>query len=50
MEPKLHYATVSEAIDQLRSDGYVIDFSLSGNQLTSGEEKFDVEDFEIAEV
>jgi len=50
MEPHYHYATVTEAINELRSLGYTLDFNLEENCLACGSEKFDAHEFEIKEV
>jgi len=39
MESKYHYATVSEAIDNLRSQGYTTDFNLVENALVCNSDK-----------
>lgn len=44
------YETISEAISKLKQRGYQLDFNLDENCLICNEEKFQPEDFEIAEV
>lgn len=50
MQPKLYYATVSEAIDQLRQKGYTIDFNLQENCLVCQSGKFNADEFEVEEI
>jgi len=50
MDNTFHYATVSEAIDALRSKGFTEDFNLEENCIVSKPSKFSHEEFEITEV
>ncbi len=50
MHHKSHYSTVSEAINKLRSEGFVTDFNLNESAIICGDEKFNVEDLEIVDV
>jgi hypothetical protein len=50
MERELHYATVSEAIEQLRKKGFVTDFNLEENCIAFTHGKFEADDFEIVDV
>ncbi len=43
------YDTVSEALNDLRKRGYVLDFNLKENCLICNDDKFHPEDFEITE-
>ena len=45
-----HYATVTEAIAELKSNGYNLDFNLEENCIVCHPERFEPEDFEIKEV
>ena len=45
-----HYATVTEAINELRTKGYTIDFNLEENYLACKDGKFSADQFEIREV
>lgn len=45
-----HYATVSEAIEQLRQKGFTVDFNLERNCIVCHPEKFNPDDFEIVDV
>lgn len=49
MERKLHYATVSVALNELRKQGYTIDFNLEPNHITE-KGKLQPDDFEIVDV
>ncbi len=50
MSRQSHYATVSEAIKQLKQKGFTIDFNLEENSLVSHVEKFHSDTFEIVDV
>jgi len=50
MDQKFHYATVSEAIAQLRKQGYALDFNLEKNRLKVGELEYTADEFEIVDV
>lgn len=43
------YDTVTEALNDLRKRGYLLDFNLQENCLICNNDKFHVEDFEITE-
>ena len=45
-----HYATVTEAINELRQKGFTLDFNLEENCLTCKGSKFNADEFEISEV
>lgn len=45
-----HYATVSEAIEQLRKKGFTKDFNLEENCIVCDPDKFNAKDFEIVDV
>lgn len=44
------YDTVSQAVNELRARGYTMDFNLQENCIICNRQKFDPEDFQIAEV
>jgi|SRR5690606_13616833 len=44
------YASTSVAIDNLRKDGFTVDFNLAENCIICGSDKYDVDDFEIVQV
>lgn len=50
MERQLHYATVSEALEKLRKQGYITDFNLQENCIVCQQGKFEPQDFEIVDV
>jgi Fe2+ or Zn2+ uptake regulation protein len=50
MEHKTHYATVSEALEQLRKQGFTIDFNLEENHIVFESTKLSADDFEIVDV
>jgi hypothetical protein len=49
MKQQFHYATVSEAIDQLRSQGFTLDLNLKENHITEGENAYPADEFEIVD-
>lgn len=50
MKQHFHYATVTEAIEDLRTQGFTEDFSLQENYLTLEGERFEADEFDILEV
>lgn len=50
MQKHFHYETVTEAIDQLRKQGFTIDFNLEENHIAYHPEKFGPDEFDIVEV
>jgi hypothetical protein len=50
MKTQNHYAPVSEAITNLKHQGFNLDFRIEGNYITAGTEKFKADDFEIADI
>lgn len=50
MSANYKYATVLEAIKQLRDLGFMVDFNISGNALTVHDAQYECDDFEIKEV
>lgn len=50
MHPNFHYATVTEALNELRTKGYTTDFNLEENCIVCNTGKFNVDEFEITEV
>ena len=50
MKQQFHYATVTEAIEQLRQQGFTLDFTLKEDQLASGEQVFPANEFEIVDL
>ena len=50
MEQKFHYATITEAIEQLRKQGFTCDFNLQQNRLIVGEHEYTPDEFEIVDL
>lgn len=50
MSTNYKYATVLEAIKQLRDLGFMVDFNIAGNALTVNDANYDCDDFEITEI
>src|ERR1700761_821432 len=50
MKQQFHYATVTEAIEQLHHQGYTLDFNLRENKLVAGTHEYPIDDFEIADL
>ncbi|HLA57032.1 MAG TPA: hypothetical protein VK623_13085 [Flavobacterium sp.] len=50
MGEKVHYGTVTEAINKLRAQGFTIDFNLEENYISSHSGKYEPDDFEIVDV
>jgi hypothetical protein len=50
MERAFHYATVTDAIRELRKQGFLVDFNLKENSLEADSVKFSSEEFEILDV
>ena len=50
MKQKFHYATVSQAIEQLKAQGYTIEFSLKQNLFVAGDTEYSADDFEITDL
>ncbi|MDR3695412.1 phosphoribosylpyrophosphate synthetase [Mucilaginibacter sp.] len=50
MKQQFHYATVTEAIEQLRNQGFTLDLNLKENHITAGEQAFPAEEFEIVDL
>jgi hypothetical protein len=50
MKQQFHYATVSEAIEQLKQQGFILDFNLAENQLKAGEHAYPADEFEIVDL
>jgi len=50
MEQKFHYATVTDAINQLRAKGFNLDFNLAKNRVKVGEHEFTADEIEIVDL
>ena len=49
MDRNFHYETVSEAIEQLRQQGFTVDFNLEKEHLICDIDKFEADEFEIVD-
>ena len=50
MNDNFHYSTVSEAIQQLREQGFTLDFNLAENCIVCENDQFNPDEFEIVDV
>lgn len=50
MKQKFHYATISEAVEQLKKQGYTLDLNLKENQFKVGEQAYAADEFEIVDL
>jgi hypothetical protein len=50
MKQQFHYATVTEAIDQLKKRGFTLDFNLKENQFTADDQVYPADEFEIVDL
>jgi len=50
MKQKFHYATVTEAIENLKEQGYTLDLNLKANQFMVGEQAYTADEFEIVDL
>jgi hypothetical protein len=50
MKQKFHYATVTEAIEQLHKQGYTLDFNLKEDKLVVDDKGYPADEFEIADL
>jgi len=50
MKQQFHYATISEAVEQLHKQGYILDFNLKEDRLIADGQEYNAEDFEIADL
>jgi hypothetical protein len=50
MSEEFRYATITEAISQLRKEGFATDFNLKENRLIVGEMEFTADELEIVEM
>jgi hypothetical protein len=50
MKQQFHYATITEAIEQLHKQGYTLDFNLKEAKLIAENKAYDAEEFEIADL
>ncbi len=50
MKQQFHYATVTEAIEQLKQQGFTLDLNLEESHLVSGENEYHADEFEIVDL
>ena len=50
MKQEFHYATITEAIEQLHKQGYTLDFNLQKGKLIADGSEYAAADFEIADL
>jgi len=50
MKQQFHYATVTEAIEALRDQGFTLDFNLKENKFTVDDQAYTANEFEIVDV
>ncbi|WP_295673364.1 phosphoribosylpyrophosphate synthetase [uncultured Mucilaginibacter sp.] len=50
MKQQFHYATVTEAIEQLKKQGFTVDLNLKENHLIAGEHTYPADEFEIVDL
>lgn len=50
MKQQFHYATVTEAIEQLRAKGFTLDLNLKKNQFMTGGQAYPADEFEIVDL
>jgi hypothetical protein len=50
MEQKFHYDTVTEAIEQLKKQGFTLDLNIQENQLKTGNQQYPADEFEIVDL
>jgi len=50
MKKQFHYATVTEAIEALRKQGFTLDFNLKESQFIVGDQAYTANEFEIVDV
>lgn len=50
MKQQFHYATITEAIEQLRIQGYSLDFNLEKNRFKVGVQEYTADEFEIVDL
>jgi hypothetical protein len=50
MKQQFHYATVTEAIEQLHQQGYILDFNLEEGRLIADDKGYAADEFEITDL
>jgi hypothetical protein len=50
MKQQFHYATITEAIQKLHQQGYLLDFNLENGKLIVDDQEYPADEFEIADL
>ncbi|MEN0053078.1 MAG: phosphoribosylpyrophosphate synthetase [Mucilaginibacter sp.] len=50
MKQKFHYATITEAISQLKEQGFTLEFNLVGNEFKTEGQTYVADEFEIVDL
>ena len=50
MKQQFHYATVTDAVNQLKKQGYTLDFALQENRLMASDKDYLADEFEIVDL
>ena len=50
MKQQFHYATITEALEQLRAQGFTLDFTIEQNNFKTGNAQYAADDFEIIDL
>ena len=50
MKQQFHYATITEAIENLHQQGYTLDFNLKEDVLVANGQEYPADEFEIADL
>lgn len=50
MKQKFHYATVAEAIEELRKQGFTLDLNLKENRFLADNHSYEPDEFEIVDL
>ncbi|WDF55053.1 phosphoribosylpyrophosphate synthetase [Mucilaginibacter sp. KACC 22063] len=50
MKQKFHYATITQAIEELKKQGFTLDLNLKENQFLVGEQAYPADEFEIVDL
>jgi hypothetical protein len=50
MKQQFHYATITEAIEQLKKQGYTLDLNLKANRFLVGDNSYTADEFEIVDL
>ncbi|HVW96564.1 MAG TPA: hypothetical protein VHA56_11405 [Mucilaginibacter sp.] len=50
MKQKFHYATVTEAVAELKKQGFTLDLRLQGDHFAAGDQRYPADEFEIVDL